>query len=55
MFRLRSQRRFTMVEVSASDDYYVLLPEDVVNVRNWFDERVRQLIFEGHLSEHLGD
>ncbi len=32
-----------------------LSPTDVLIVRDWFDERVRRLVFEGQLSEHLGD
>jgi hypothetical protein len=47
--------KFTHIAVDALENTFVMLPEQVVQVRDWFDERVRQLIFEGHLSEHLGD
>ena len=33
----------------------VLGAEDVVKLRDWLNERVRELIFFGHLDSHLGD
>ena len=47
--------RYTFITVRATDNYIVLLPTDLLKVRDWINERVRELQFQGHLADHLGD
>jgi len=34
---------------------FILTPLQMLRVREWINERVRRLIFEGKMNEHLGD
>jgi hypothetical protein len=53
-----TDNKFTCINIQTkhADDFFVLLPQDLLQVRDWINERCRELQFHGHLPDnHLGD
>jgi hypothetical protein len=48
--------KLSIFDGNGIDGYNAFIsPENVLRIRDWFNERVRQLIFEGQLDNHLSE
>ena len=52
----RNDSSYVVMKLKARDSFFVLLPEHLLQIRDWINERCRELQFQGYLpDQHLGD